>query len=87
MTRSGLHNALLMAVDVLRGHQAPYSLAEQRNAAIVLREYLGRKRLNSKLSMRRQKAKQRNGTTKFVRVRNPVPPQAHQGRHGQRHHA
>jgi hypothetical protein len=53
--RSGLHAALLLAVDVLRYPKMPSDQTSRMSAAQVIRDFLGRKRLASKLSMRRKR--------------------------------
>jgi len=54
MPRSGLHAALLLAVEVLRERSG---IGWERNtrlrAANTIRDFLGRKRLASKVSMRK----------------------------------
>jgi hypothetical protein len=55
MQRSGLHHALLLAVDVLRYPKMPCDQSMRTAAAQVIRDFLGRKRLASKLSMRKRK--------------------------------
>jgi hypothetical protein len=53
--RSGLHAALLLAVDVLRYPKMPCDQTSRTAAAQVIRDFLGKKRLRSKLSMRRKR--------------------------------
>lgn len=60
MKSSGLHAALQLAVEALRERTSDFSKrCERLNAADIIRDFLRRKRLASKLSMRRSKRTRR----------------------------
>jgi hypothetical protein len=66
MKRLGLHTALQLAVDVLRSRHG-LQFQERLQAADELREFLGGKRLRSKLSMRKLRGKEQHGKKKSRR--------------------
>jgi hypothetical protein len=81
--RSGLHAALQLAVNYLRGDEE-LNRNSRLVVAQVLRDFLGQKRLTSKLSMR----KVRNAKPKkAVPIRGALSPEANQGLERERHHA